>query len=115
LILSGHDTNLANLSGMLGLSWGVPGYPPSDTPPGGALIFSLWQQPDTAQYFVRAQYIVQTLEQMRNATPLTLAAPPAKEDVALTGCESATQSTGCPWEAFERTLQKAVDKRFVSM
>jgi 4-phytase/acid phosphatase len=42
LILSGHDTNLANLSGMLGLSWGMPGYPRCATPPGGALIFSLW-------------------------------------------------------------------------
>ena len=115
LILSGHDTNLANLSGMLGLSWGMPGYPRCDTPPGGALIFSLWQQPGTVQYFVRTQYIVQTLEQMRNATPLTLAAPPAKEDLAVTGCESAARSTGCPWDTFEKTLQGAIDHRFVSM
>ncbi len=43
LVLSGHDTNLSNLSGMLGLSWNLPGYQPDDTPPGGALIFSLWR------------------------------------------------------------------------
>src|SRR5450755_634837 len=38
LILVGHDTNLSNLSGMLHLSWHLPGYQPDDTPPGGALI-----------------------------------------------------------------------------
>ena len=115
LILVGHDTNLSNLSGMLGLSWHLPGYQPDDTPPGGALIFSLWQQPGTAQYFVRTQYLAQTLQQMRSATTLTLAAPPAKEDVAVAGCESATGSFGCSWETFAKTLQRAIDNRFVSM
>jgi len=115
LILVGHDTNLSNLSGMLGLSWHLPGYQPDDTPPGGALIFSLWQQPDTGQYFVRTQYLAQTLQQMRNASPLTMAAPPAEEDVAVAGCESATRSTGCSWETFAKSLQKAIDNRFLSM
>jgi 4-phytase/acid phosphatase len=115
LILSGHDTNLSNLSGMLGLSWHLPGYQPDDTPPGGALIFSLWQQPGTRQYFVRTQYLAQTLQQMRSAAPLTMAAPPAKEDVAVAGCELATGSIGCSWETFAKTLQRAIDNRFVSM
>ena len=115
LILVGHDTNLSHLSGMLGLSWHLPGYQPEDTPPGGALVFSLWQQPKTGQYFVRTQYLAQTLQQMRSATALTLAAPPANEDVAVAGCESATGSFGCPWETFEKSLQRAVDDRFVAM
>jgi len=114
LILSGHDTNLSNLSGMLGLAWHLPGYQPDDTPPGGALIFSLWQQADTAQYFVRTQYLAPTLQQMRNTTPLTMAAPPAKEDVAVAGCESASVTLGCSWETFTKSLQKAIDNRFVS-
>lgn len=115
LILSGHDTNLSNLSGMLGLSWHLPGYQPDDTPPGGALIFSLWQQPDTAKYIVHAQYLAQTLEQMRNSTPLTLAAPPAEEELTIAGCESATANTGCPWESFVKSLQNAIDSQFVAL
>lgn len=115
LIVSGHDTNLANLSGMLGLSWQLPGYQRDDTPPGGALIFSLWQQTDTGYYMVRTQYLAQTLEQMRSATPLTLAAPPAKEDLAPEGCDSATKSVGCSWDTFAKSLQKAIDSRFLSM
>ena len=113
LIVSGHDTNLSNLSGMLGLSWHLPGYQPDDTPPGGALIFSLWQQ--AGHYFVRTEYLAQTMEQMRNATPLSLAAPPAKQDVTVAGCESAPKAAGCSWETFETSLQKAIDNQFVAM
>jgi 4-phytase/acid phosphatase len=100
---------------MLGLSGHLPGYQPDDTPPGGALIFSLWQRPDTRQYFVRAQYLAQTLEQMRNATPLTIAEPPAKEDVVVTGCESTTARVGCSWKTFDKSVSDAIDHRFVSM
>jgi len=111
LIVSCHDTNLSNLSGMLGLSWHLPGYQPDDTPPGGALIFSLWQQSDRGDYFVRSQYIAQTLEQMRSAAPLTMAAPPAKEEVTVAGCESRTVNLGCSWDKFVNSLQKAIDPR----
>jgi len=111
LIVSGHDTNLSNLSGMLGLSWHLPGYQPDDTPPGGALIFSLWQQADRGAYFVRSQYIAQTLDQMRNAAPLSMAAPPAKEDLTVVGCESRTASFGCSWDRFVNALQKAIEPR----
>jgi 4-phytase/acid phosphatase len=115
LIVSGHDTNLSNLSGVLGLSWRLPGYQPDDTPPGGALIFSLWQRSDGPEYFVRAQYLAQTLEQMRGAAPLTLAAPPAEEDLSIPGCESATVTSGCAWDMFTKVIERAIDQRFVSM
>ena len=112
LILSGHDTNLSNVSGMLGLSWSVPGYQVDDTPPGGALIFSLWKDSDAGQYFVRTEYTVQTLDQMRNATLLTMAAPPAHVNVAIPGCETAAQGVGCSWPVFKRVLRAAIDPRF---
>jgi 4-phytase/acid phosphatase len=77
LILAGHDTNLANLSGALGLNWLIDGRR-DDTPPGGALIFELWKSRATGGYSVRTFYQTQTLEQMRKATPLSLAAPPPR-------------------------------------
>jgi 4-phytase/acid phosphatase len=113
LIVSGHDTNLSNLSGMLDLSWHLPGYQPDDTPPGGTLIFSLWQQ--GGHYFVRTEYLAQTMEQMRNATPLSLAAPPEEEDLAVAGCEYSTKRVGCSWETFAKSLQKAIGNQFVAM
>ena len=114
LILSGHDTNLANISGMLGLSWKLPGYLPDDTPPGGALIFSLWQErSDGGKYSVRTHYVAQTLEQMRSATPLALAAPPAMQEVSLACSDAARGGNSCSWDSFADVIQKAIDNRFV--
>ncbi len=112
LVLSGHDTNLSNLSGMLGLSWKLPGYQPDDTPPGGALVFSLWRDTDTGQFLVKLRYLAQTLDQMRNASPLSISAPPASQDVSIPGCEEAQEDQGCPWEMAHRVMQRAIDPQF---
>jgi 4-phytase/acid phosphatase len=107
LVLSGHDTNLSNLSGMLGLSWKLPGYPPDDTPPGGALIFSLWRDASSGRYSMKLRYVAQSLDQMRDAQRLSLAAPPEGQDVAL-------DASGCPWDAAKTILEKAIDPQFVA-
>ena len=109
LVLSGHDTNLSNLAGMLGLSWTLPGYQADDTPPGGALVFSIWQENGGSGYAVAVRYVAQTLTQMREATPLSLASPPAQQDLAIPGCGAANARTGCPWPTFARVVQDAID------
>jgi 4-phytase/acid phosphatase len=113
LVISGHDTNLSNLSGMLGLSWLLPSYQPDDTPPGGALIFSLWRSGDTGRYSVRLQYAAQTMDQMHAAEPLTLAHPPAVANVFVPGCSGAADGYPCDWTAFLKTAEAAIDARFV--
>jgi 4-phytase/acid phosphatase len=107
LILSGHDTNLSNLSGMLGLSWHLPGYQPDDTPPGGALIFSLWRD-DAGHESVTAQYVTQSLDQMRNADRLTLTAPPVSQVLSIPGCPSDSAMSGCSWASFKRVVHKVI-------
>jgi 4-phytase / acid phosphatase len=109
LLVAGHDTNLSNLSGMLGLYWKLEGYQRDDTPPGGALIFSLWRDA-AGQYSLKLRYTAQSLDQMRNAPMLSLAAPPESEDVALPGCPS----SACPWDAARRAIEKAIDPEFVA-
>ncbi len=71
LILVGHDTNLAAIAGALNLNWLIDGRR-DDTPPGGALVFELWKTPGKEEYSVRTYYTAQSLDQMRNATPLSL-------------------------------------------
>src|SRR5262249_20642944 len=66
LVLSGHDTNISNLSGMLGLDWLLPGYQQDDTPPGGALVFELRKRGQESPR-VRVYYTAQSMEQMRDA------------------------------------------------
>ena len=86
----------------------LPGYQPDDTPPGGALIFSLWRDPK-GQDFVRLRYSAQTVDQMRNADPLTLAAPPASQELSIPGCENKS----CLWPAFKSVIEKAIDPVFI--
>ncbi len=113
LVLSGHDTNLSNISGILGLSWHLPGYQPDDTPPGGALIFSVWRDSASGEYFVKTQYLAQTLDQMRNEDRLTIASPPASQDVSIPGCEVA--SNGCSWLKFKKLVRQSIDGRFTTI
>ncbi|MGO9589880.1 MAG: histidine-type phosphatase [Candidatus Acidiferrales bacterium] len=114
LILCGHDTNLSNISGILGLSWHLEGYRPDDTPPGGALVFSLWRDPDSGQDFVRTQFVAQTLDQMRNVVRLTISHPPGEEDVSIPGCEPVGHDAACSWPRFESMVHHAIDPAFVS-
>ena len=109
LILVGHDTNLENISGSLGLSWIIDGRW-NDTPPGGALIFEVWKSASTGDYFVRTSYMAQTLEQMRNGTPLSAQMPPERVPVFVPGCSLADAS--CGWKAFQGALQAGIDSAF---
>ena len=110
LILVGHDTNLANISGALGLNWLIDGRR-DDTPPGGALVFELWKTPGTDEFSVRTYYMAQTLDQMRNATPLSLQSPPERVPVFVPGCSKGDFS--CGWEGFQQAVRGGIDSEFV--
>jgi 4-phytase / acid phosphatase len=109
LILVGHDTNLTNISGALDLSWLIDGRR-DDTPPGGALVFEVWKQ-TSGDYSVRTYFMAQTLDQMRNAAPLSLTAPPEREEVFIPGCSRADGS--CGWSAFRSAVRAGIDAGFV--
>jgi len=110
LILVGHDTNIATVAGALRLDWIIDGRR-NDTPPGGALVFELWRSRVDHQPFVRLRYTAQTLEQMREATLLTAAHPPADVPVFLPGCSRADMS--CSWPEFLRIVKDAIDISYV--
>jgi 4-phytase / acid phosphatase len=112
LVIVGHDTNISNVAGMLGISWLLDGYQRDDTPPGGALVFELWQQAE-GDMAVSTYYIAQSLEQMRKAMPLTLETPPLKSPIFIPGCSTAGQKMTCPWKSFQHTIENAIDPSFV--
>jgi 4-phytase/acid phosphatase len=98
-LLAAHDTNLANLAGMLGLDWTLPDQP-DDTPPGGALVFSLWRDKASHSDFVSVELVYQSLDQLREMKTLTLAAPPSRLPLALPGCGDAAEGTACRLDRF---------------
>lgn len=95
ILLVGHDTNLANLAGVLGVDWHDKRQP-DDYPPGGALVFDLLKQKDG--YALRVSSWMPTLEALRQAdlhqenalVRHTLPLPPCH---AQESCPLATVST----------------------
>jgi len=85
LFLVGHDTNLANIAGVLGLEWLADGRR-NDTPPGSALVFELWKLSGNKGYAVKVSFTAQTLEQMRQAVPLVGNEKPVKVPVFVPVC-----------------------------
>jgi 4-phytase/acid phosphatase len=105
VVLSRHDTNLSNLSGMLDLSWVLHGYQPDDTPPGGALVLSLWQNSNNAEFTLKAEYVAASLDQMRDAESLSNANRPSKSTVTLPGC----QGSNCSWKQVRPFVAREID------
>jgi 4-phytase/acid phosphatase len=85
-VLVGHDTNIAALGGMLGLHWALGGYPADDPPPGGGLAFELLRDQSTGAEYVEVFYQVQSMAQIRHLQPLSLANPPAIQNLPIPGC-----------------------------
>ncbi len=111
VLLVGHDTNIATVAGALGIDWVEDGRV-DDTPPGGALLFELWRPRDGSKPFVRLEYTAQTLEQMRNAEPLTAANPPAQAPIFVPGCSRA--DFACAWDGFSAAMHAAIDPAYAS-
>ncbi|BBX05566.1 histidine-type phosphatase [Mycolicibacterium aichiense] len=66
-VIVGHDTEVANIAGLLDAHWSVTGFADDEPAPGGALVFQLLEAPNGDQT-VRAWYRSQTLEQIRALT-----------------------------------------------
>jgi 4-phytase/acid phosphatase len=110
VILVGHDTNIVTLAGALGIDWIADGRV-DDSPPGGALVFELWRSPKSGP-FVRVAFTTQTLEQMRNAEPLTPTNPPAEAPIFIPACSRPDLS--CSWESFAAAMRQATDPAYVT-
>jgi 4-phytase/acid phosphatase len=106
LFLIGHDTNLTSIAGLLGLAWIADGRR-DDTPPGGALVFELWKDRKSGEYSVRTYFTVQTLEQMRSGTELSLSNPPQRVPVFVPGCSG--KDFSCSWPSFQKAIQGSID------
>jgi 4-phytase/acid phosphatase len=99
-VLVGHDTNIAELGGLLNLHWSLGGYPADDPPPGGGIMFALWRDDVSGARYVTATYQVQTMDQIRKLTALDAAHPPAMQALPIPGCGDATSATACTLAQF---------------
>ena len=109
IVLTASNTNITGLAGLFHLDWILPGFQADTCAPGGALVLELRQSQITGEYVVRASYVTQTMDQLRNRTALTLAAPPARAPVFIPGCSLRNATFDCPLDQFVRVAKHAID------
>ena len=109
VMLVASDVNVTGLAGLFHLDWMLPGYQANYCAPGGALVFELRQSQSTGEFIVRASYIAQTLDQLRNRTALTLNTPPAKAPIFIPGCSVRNTTFDCPFQNFVAIAKQEID------
>lgn len=105
-VLVGHDTNQAELGGLLGLHWSLPGYPADDPPPGSGLLFSLLGNAAGQQY-VTVTYQVQSMAQIRGLQKLDTGNKPELQAIPIPGCGNSPAATACTLQNFAALVQRA--------
>lgn len=99
-MIAGHDTNIANLAGLLGLHWHVPGIAADDPVPGGAILLERLTDA-SGRHYVRAVYRAQTLEQLRAGT----AHAPYRRILPIAGCRAHGVTGLCSLDGFVQRLK----------
>lgn len=97
-LIAGHDTNVANLGGLLGVHWQAPGLAMDDPAPGGALVIERLIGKN-GQLYVRALYRSQTLEEIRSA-----ANPTYRAVLPIPGCSALGIKGLCTLATFEAKM-----------
>jgi 4-phytase/acid phosphatase len=113
LVIISSDYYLSGLAGLLGVHWELPGYQPDFCPPGGALVFELRQSKKSKEYLVRAFYIAQTFDQLRNLTPLTLEEPPASMQLTIPGGSNSATDLDVKFDTFKKLINEAINPKYV--
>jgi 4-phytase/acid phosphatase len=113
LVIVSSDFYVAGLAGLLDAHWLLPGYQPDFCAPGGALVFELRQARATEQYLVRVFYTAQTLDQLRNLAPLTLAEPPATMQLLIPGGGNSATNLDLDFVTFSNLLNEAIGLEYV--
>jgi 4-phytase/acid phosphatase len=109
VVLIASDVNVCGLAGLFHIDWLLPGYQPDYCAPGGALVFELRQSQSTGEYMIRASYVAQTLDQLRNQTALTLTTPPAVAPVFIPNCSVGNATFDCPLGKFVGIANQVID------
>lgn len=103
VVLVGHDSNISSISGMLSLHWDIGGYGPDGTPPGGILVFTLWDTPKGK--VVKAHYVCQSLETL--TSPSIYPQKIVKEQLKL------SSTLECSEKSFTEHVNHLINKKYL--
>ncbi|MGH6834311.1 MAG: histidine-type phosphatase [Methylocella sp.] len=101
----GHDTNIANVAGLLDLHWRLSEYPVDDMPPGGALIFEVRKALDK-QLYVYAFFAAESPDTMRQGDKAVAEMRPVSIP-----CTGKGNDGSCSIAEFIKLTDKALDNK----
>jgi len=107
LIMFGHDANIASVMSALDFAPYQLPEQYENTPIGGKLVFQRWHNKKTNKDYLKVEYIYQSVNQLRDGTPLTLNSPPKQVTLSLENCPI-DESGLCNWDDFEKSIQQAL-------
>ncbi len=113
LVVISSNAYLDGLAGLLKLHWQLPSYQPDFSTPGGALVFELRQSTDSGEFLVRVYYTAQSLDQLRNLTPLTIEVPPETAQLLIPGGSRPGASFDVGFATFQTLLTNAIGRQYV--
>ncbi|WP_395840070.1 bifunctional glucose-1-phosphatase/inositol phosphatase [Edwardsiella tarda] len=105
-LLVGHDSNIASLLTALDFKPYRLHDQYERTPIGGKIVFQRWRDTAKNREMMKIEYLYQSTRQLRDAPPLTLASPPQRVTLALSGCPIDANGF-CPVEQFNAVLNHA--------
>ncbi len=114
IMVAASNINIVGVASLFHLDWLASSYQRDVSAPSGALVFELRQSQGTGSYFVRASYVTQTMDQLRNQTSLTLV-PPVVAPVFIPGCSVGNANFDCPLSTFVQLANQAINPQAVDL
>ena len=65
-------------------------------------------------FYVRTSYVTQTLDQLRDATPLSMDSPPARAPIFVPGSGGLAPNFDAPLASYVRQARKVIDPSFIA-
>lgn len=114
LLYVAHDTNISWLRTMLNFSWQLADYPRGNIPPAGSLVFERWREAHSGKRFIRLYFQAQTLDQIRNLTPLTGSHALVKKEFSSPECRVTSVGVLCPYDRMMARITQSIDRSAVT-
>ncbi|KGT86733.1 3-phytase [Erwinia typographi] len=113
LLYVASDINLSYLRTLLNFSWQQGDYPRGNFPPGGSLVFERWRDNHSQQRYLRVYFQAQSLDQLRQLTPLSATNPLLTTEWRFSGCKSTRVGTLCPYDISLQRIEKNIDPSLI--
>lgn len=109
LLFVASDINLSYLRTLLHFNWQQGDYPRGNLPPGGSLVFERWRD-NLGKRFLRVYFQSQSLDQLRQLTPISASDPLLTTEWHPDGCKRTEVGTLCPYDAALQRIGQATDR-----